>query len=103
MPFLPQVVISAEEPRSELPVWVTKFAVVTKALGEWGILKAIEAIHVYRRDGYSLIDAFGLLLAYFCCNESRRDGLRGFCGAMRSGPLGAKLAGSLDRESLPSS
>jgi len=56
MSCTPKVVISPEVARSELPTWVTKFAVVTRALGEWGVLKALEGIHVARRDGYSLIE-----------------------------------------------
>lgn len=103
MSCTPQVVISAEAPRSELPAWVTKYAVVRKALGEWGVLKALEDIHVARRDGYSLIDGLAVLLAYFCSSESRLHGLRGFCTAMNKGPLGDMLAAMLGRQRLPSS
>ena len=99
----PRVVISAEVPRRELPGWVTKFAVVTQALSDWGVLKALEGIHVARRDGYSLIDGFAVLLAYFCSNEKKLNGLRGFCAAMSRGRLGDKLAAILGRQSLPSS
>jgi hypothetical protein len=99
----PRVVISAEAPRSELPAWVTKFALVLQALREWGVLKALEGIHVARRDGYSLIDGFAVLLAYFCSNEKKVNGLRGFCAAMSKSRLGDKLAALLGRQSLPSS
>jgi hypothetical protein len=102
MSSLLKVVITADEPRRELPAWVTKFAIVAKSLDAWGVLKAIEEIYVARKDGYSLIDAFGVLLAYFCSNERPRNGLRGFCRAMRKG-MGGQLAALLGRESLPSS
>ena len=36
------------------------------ALRGWGVLTGLEGVHLERRDGYSLIDGFGLLLAYFC-------------------------------------
>jgi hypothetical protein len=97
-----KVVITADEPRRELPAWVTKFAIVVHSLKAWGVLKAIETIYVARKDGYSLIDAMGVLLAYFCSNERPRNGLRGFCRAMSKG-LGKQLAALLGRESMPSS
>ena len=75
----PEIQLSEEKPRVELPGWVTKFVVVVNALRDWGVLKSLESIHVARRDGYSLIDGFGLLLAFFCCNETGLGGLRGFC------------------------
>ena len=82
---------------------MTKFVVVVNALREWGVVKGLEAIHVERRDGYSLIDGFGLLLAYFCCNETGLGGLRGFCDRISEAELSEKLAAILGRISLPSS
>src|SRR4051812_7324348 len=98
-----EVVILPEAPRSELPAWVTTFAVVVRALSRWGVLKKVEDIHVARKSGYSLIDGFGLLLAYFCCNEKREGGLRGFCGYLQRESLGEKLASLLGRQRMPSS
>jgi hypothetical protein len=95
--------VSDEKPRIELPVWVTKFVMVVNALRDWGALKGLEAIHVDRRDGYSLIDVFGLLLAYFCCNETGLGGLRGFCDRINDDGLNEKLAAILGRIRLPSS
>ena len=103
MSFIPKVVSTRDEPRVELPAWVTKFAVVANSLGLWGVLTAIEKIYVARKDGYSLIDGFSVLLAYFCCDEVHGNGLRGFCKAMRRGTIGAKLAAILGRRALPSS
>ena len=76
---------------------MTKFAVVVNSLGLWGVLTAIEKIYVARKGGYSLIDGFSVLLAYFCCDETHGNGLRGFCRAMSRGPMGAKLAAILGR------
>ena len=98
-----EIQVSEEKPRVELPAWVTKFVVVVNALREWGALKGLESIHVARRDGYSLIDGFGLLLAYFCCNETGLGGLRGFCDRINQAGLSDKLAAILGRIGLPSS
>lgn len=99
----PEIQVSEGKPRVELPAWVTKFVVVVNALREWGSLKGLESIHVARRDGYSLIDGFGLLLAYFCCNETGLGGLRGFCDRINQAGLSDKLAAILGRIGLPSS
>jgi len=103
MSFVPKVVSTPDEPRVELPSWVTKFAVVANSLGSWGVLKAIEEIYVARKDGYSLIDGFCVLLAYFCSDKAHRNGLRGFCKAMSRGSMGSKVAAILGRRGLPSS
>ena len=99
----PEIQLSEEKPRVELPGWVTKFVVVVNALRDWGVLKGLESIHVARRDGYSLIDGFGLLLAFFCCNETGLGGLRGFCDRINDAGLTEKLAAILGRIGLPSS
>ena len=52
----PELQLSEEKPRVELPAWVTKFVVVFSGLRDWGVLKGLESIHVARGDGYSLID-----------------------------------------------
>lgn len=103
MATTPEIHVSEEKPRVELPSWATKFVVVVNALRGWGVLKGLEAVHVERRDGYSLIDGFGLLLAYFCCNESGLGGLRGFCDRISEAELSDKLAAILGRIALPSS
>ena len=103
MSFVPKVVSTPDEPRVELPAWVTKFAVVANSLGLWGVLTSIEKIYVARKDGYSLIDGFGVLLAYFCCDKDYGNGLRGFCRAMSRSSMGAKLAAILGRRAMPSS
>lgn len=95
-----ETVISPGKDREELPSWITEYAVMVTVLGRIGILQTIAGMHIRRQDGYSLIDAFMVFMAYFCNGGSS---LRAFLRQCQQMKWGAKLAAMGGRERWPSS
>lgn len=101
MPSTVEPVILPPSARQELPAWMTKYALIVELLRRWGILAAIAAIPIGRNAaGYALVDAFLVLLAFFC-SDDRKGGIKGFCQRCHRESLAPSLAAIGGRQDWP--
>lgn len=83
------LLVTPKDQTDYLPHWATEYVAMVNALGARGVLGEVsERLQVARRDGYSSLDAFLFLLAYF--SSGLKIGLRPF--AALCAPYSRQLA-----------